>query len=249
MVELEQQRIGVRAVLVRQVGAHREDLLRHHAQLLNDGALGAALDGAQDFGDVGHGMAFLKTRWAATRERVRHVCADRAAEKGEAPRWARAQWLGPAGPAGDRPPEGGDAEGSGAVHQAGNDRNARGARERTRRARARARQAPSACQGPRRLARGRPRSRPETAPARADSGWRIRRRAWTPWQAGGWERHRPAHAGRCRRITRPPAPSVADRRGARRPGCRCCGTGRGRCSRSCRPAPRSRALPACRPRC
>ena len=54
MVQLEQQCVGMRAVIDRQVGAHRQDLLRHQTQFVNDGALGTALDAVEDFGDVKH---------------------------------------------------------------------------------------------------------------------------------------------------------------------------------------------------
>jgi len=58
MVELEQQRVGVRTVLEREVRAHREDLLRHQAQFVHDGAFGAPLDGAQGLGHGSHGRSF-----------------------------------------------------------------------------------------------------------------------------------------------------------------------------------------------
>lgn len=55
VVEPQKQRIGVGAIFEREMRAHREDLLSHQAQLLDDGEVGAAFDGAQRFGDVGHG--------------------------------------------------------------------------------------------------------------------------------------------------------------------------------------------------
>lgn len=58
VVQLEQQRAVVCEVFQRGLGAHREDLLRHQAQFLHDGTVGAALDGAQGFGDGGQRIAF-----------------------------------------------------------------------------------------------------------------------------------------------------------------------------------------------
>lgn len=50
VAQLEQQCIGVCAVFQREMSAHREDLLRHQTQFLDDGAFGAPFDGAQGVG-------------------------------------------------------------------------------------------------------------------------------------------------------------------------------------------------------